>query len=216
MCAVRLVVVDDHEVVRRGLRALIGEQRGWQLLAEAQDGREALARVAEFKPDVAIVDITMPSLNGIDAIKRMIKASPRTKVLILTMHDDDSLIQRALTAGASGYLSKADASRDLVAAVNALVSGKTFFTPKVAQMVLDGYLGKRPKTDETGELPISGREREIVQLLAEGKSSKEVANILNLSVKTVETHRSNILRKLNCHSVSELVRYAVRNHIVEA
>jgi DNA-binding NarL/FixJ family response regulator len=216
MCAVRLLVVDDHEVVRRGLRALLQEQPGWQVIAEACDGREAVARSAEFKPQVAIMDIMMPLLNGLDAIKQMTRVSPRTKVLILTLHEEDSVIRKALAAGARGYICKADASRDLVAAVNALLSNKTFFTQKAAQMVLDGYLGKAPKSGQPSELQITERQREIVQLLAEGKSSKEVANVLDLSVKTVETHRNNILRKLNCHSVSELVRYAIRNHLIEA
>jgi DNA-binding NarL/FixJ family response regulator len=216
MCAVRLLVVDDHEVVRRGLRALLQEQPGWQVIAEACDGREAVARSAEFKPQVAIMDIMMPLLNGLDAIKQMTRVSPRTKVLILTLHEEDSVIRKALAVGARGYICKADASRDLVAAVNALLSNKTFFTQKAAQMVLDGYLGKAPKSGQPSELQITERQREIVQLLAEGKSSKEVANVLDLSVKTVETHRNNILRKLNCHSVSELVRYAIRNHLIEA
>lgn len=216
MCAVRLLIGDDHEIVRRGLRALIGEQRDWHVIAEAQDGREAVAKASQFKPDVAIVDVSMPALNGLDAIRGIRKASPQTRILVLTMHEDDSIIQRALEAGARGYICKVDAGRDLVAAVNALLSGKTFFTRKVAQMVLDGYLGIGRKTGNDDYSQITGREREIVQLLAEGKSSKEVANTLNLSIKTVETHRSNIMRKLSCHSVSELVRYAVRNHIIEA
>jgi DNA-binding NarL/FixJ family response regulator len=216
MCAVSLLIADDHEVVRRGIRALIQEQPGWQVVAEAKNGRDAVAKADEFKPDLAILDITMPSLNGLDAAKQIAKISPRTKVLILTIHESDQLIHQILDAGAHGYVLKTDAGRDLVTAVNALLSDKTFFTAKVARMVMDGYLGKGPKGSKEGSLQITGREREIVQLLAEAKSSKEVATILNLSVETVETHRSNILRKLNCHSVTELVRYAVRNHIVEA
>jgi DNA-binding NarL/FixJ family response regulator len=216
MCAVSLLIADDHEVVRRGIRALIQEQPGWQVVAEAKNGRDAVAKADEFKPDLAILDITMPSLNGLDAAKQITKISPRTKVLILTIHESDQLIHQILGAGAHGYILKTDAGRDLVTAVNALLSDKTFFTAKVARMVMDGYLGKGPKGSKEGSLQITGREREIVQLLAEAKSSKEVATILNLSVETVETHRSNILRKLNCHSVTELVRYAVRNHIVEA
>jgi DNA-binding NarL/FixJ family response regulator len=216
MCAVSLLIADDHEVVRRGIRALIQEQPGWQVVAEAKNGRDAVAKADEFKPDLAILDITMPSLNGLDAAKQIAKISPRTKVLILTIHESDQLIHQILDAGAHGYILKTDAGRDLVTAVNALLSDKTFFTAKVARMVMDRYLGKGPKGSKEGSLQITGREREIVQLLAEAKSSKEVATILNLSVETVETHRSNILRKLNCHSVTELVRYAVRNHIVEA
>jgi DNA-binding NarL/FixJ family response regulator len=165
---------------------------------------------------VAILDISMPSLNGLDAAKQIAKLSPHTKVLILTVHESDELIHKILAAGVRGYILKSDAGRDLITAVRALLSNKTFFTAKVARMVMDGYLGKGPKGSEEASLQITGREREVVQLLAEGKTSKEVATMLNVSVKTVETHRSNILRKLDCHSVTELVRYAVRNHIVDA
>jgi DNA-binding NarL/FixJ family response regulator len=216
MLAVSLLIADDHEVVRRGIRALIQEQPGWEIVAEVKDGRDAVAKADQFKPDVAILDIIMPSLNGLDAAKQIGKISPGTKILILTMHQSDQLIHKILDAGARGYVLKTDAGRDLITAVNALLSNKTFFTPKVTSMVMDGYLGKGPKVTEEGSLQITGREREIVQLLAEGKSSKEVATVLDLSVKTVETHRSNILRKLNFHSVTELVRYAISNHIIEA
>jgi DNA-binding NarL/FixJ family response regulator len=158
----------------------------------------------------------MPSLNGLDAAKQIAKLSPRTKILILTVHESDQLIRKALDAGASGYIFKTDAAFDLITAVKSLLSDKAFFTPKVSQMVLNGYLGKGPMASEDEPLQITGREREIVQLLAEGKHSKEVATTLDITVKTVETHRSNILRKLHFHSVTELVRYAVRNHIIEA
>ena len=216
MGTVSLLVADDHEVIRQGLRALIREQPGWKLAAEATDGRDAVAKAAEFQPDVAILDVTMPLLNGIEATKQIATASPRTKVLILTIHESDQLSRKAIEAGARGYMFKTDAAVDLIAAVNSLLMNKTFFTPKVAQMVLNGYLGKGLKASDDESLRITAREREIVQLLAEGKHSSEVATVLGLSIKTVETHRSNILRKLHCHSVTELVRYAVRNHIVEA
>jgi DNA-binding NarL/FixJ family response regulator len=216
MSAVSLLIADDHEIVRRGLRELIQEEPGWQVVAEATNGRDAVAKANEFKPDVAILDITMPSLNGLDATKQIAKLSPHTKVLILTIHDSDPLIQQVLQAGARGYLLKSDAGRDLIRAAKALLSNRTFFTPKVAQKVMDGSLGKGPKASEEGLPQITGREREIVQLLAEGKSSKEVATILGISTKTAETHRSNLMRKLNCHSVTELVRYAIRNHLMEA
>jgi len=216
MCAVSLLVADDHEIVRRGIRAVIKEQSEWQIVAEAKDGRDAVTKAAEFQPDVAILDITMPSLNGLDAAKQIAKLSPRTKILILTVHESDQLIRQALDAGASGYIFKTDASFDLIIAVKALLSAKAFFTPKVSQMVLNGYLGKGTTASGDEHLQITGREREIVQLLAEGKHSKEVADVLHITVKTVESHRSNILRKLHFHSVTQLVRYAVRNHIVEA
>jgi len=216
MCAVSVLIADDHEIVRRGLRALLQEQPGWQVVAEVTNGRDAVVKANEFQPDVAILDITMPSLNGLDATKQIAKVSPSTKVIILTVHDSDQLIPKVLDAGARGYILKADAGRDLITAAKALLSNKAFFTPKVAQIVMDGYLGKGPKVSEEGFSQITGREREIVQLLAEGKSCKEVATILGISTKTAETHRSNLMRKLNCHSVAELVRYAIRNHLVEA
>jgi DNA-binding NarL/FixJ family response regulator len=213
---VSVLIADDHEIVRRGLRALIQEQPGWQVVAEATDGRDAVAKAEEFKPDVAILDITMPSLNGLEATRQIAKLSPSTKVLILSIHESDQLIHKLLGAGARGYILKADAGRHFITAVKALLANKTFFTPKVAQKVMDGHLDKVPKASEEEFSPITGRQREVLQLLAEGKSSKEVANILGITLKTAETHRSNLMQRLNCHSVTELVRYAIRNQIVEA
>src|SRR5580693_4643560 len=163
MCAVSLLVADDHETVRRGIRALIQEQPEWQIAAEAKDGRDAVTKAAECLPDVAILDITMPSLNGLDAAKQIAKLSPRTKVLILTVHDSDQLIPKVLQAGARGYILKTDASRDLIVAVKALLSNKSFFTPKVAQMAMNGYLRKGPKPNGEEFSEITGREREVVQ-----------------------------------------------------
>jgi DNA-binding NarL/FixJ family response regulator len=218
MMGVRLLLADDHEIVRRGLRALLEAEAGWEVVAEAADGRDAIEKTKEMRPDVAILDITMPSLNGLEVARQIVASGAQTKVLILTVHDSDPLIQQVLEAGARGYLLKSDAARDLVAAVDALRRNKTFFTPKVAQVVLEGYLGKNPKetAPEGGGFRLTGRQREIVQLLAEGKSSKEVASALGLSVKTAETHRANIMRRLDCHSVTALVRYAIRNHIIDA
>jgi DNA-binding NarL/FixJ family response regulator len=216
---VRLLLADDHEIVRKGLRALLEAEPGWQVAAEAADGRDAVEKAQQIKPDIAILDISMPSLNGLEATRQIVRDISQTKVLVLTMHDSDPLIQRVLEAGARGYLLKSDAARDLVAAVDALRRNKTFFTPKVAQLVLEGYLDKNPRessSPEGGSFRLTDRQREIVQLLAEGKSSKEVASALGLSVKTAETHRANIMRRLDCHSVTALVRYAIRNHIVEA
>jgi DNA-binding NarL/FixJ family response regulator len=220
MAPFRILLADDHEVVRAGLRALLEEQQGWEVVAEAVDGREAVEKATKLKPDVVVIDIAMPSLNGLEAVRQIVKAVPNCRVLVLTMYDSDPLIQQVLQAGARGYLLKSDAGRDLVSAIDALRRNKTFFTPKVSQMVLEGYLDKSPKEKEPqGEaesLRLTSRQREIVQLLAEGKSSKEVAAVLGLSVKTAETHRANIMRKLDCHSVTELVRYAIRNHIIAA
>jgi DNA-binding NarL/FixJ family response regulator len=220
MAPFRILLADDHEVVRAGLRALLEEQAGWQVVAEAVDGREAVDKATKLKPDAVVIDIAMPSLNGLEAVRQIVKAVPHARVLVLTMYDSDPLIQQVLQAGARGYLLKSDASRDLVSAIDALQRNKTFFTPKVSQMVLEGYLDKSPKEKEAHcepeSLRLTSRQREIVQLLAEGKSSKEVAAVLGLSVKTAETHRANIMRKLDCHSVTELVRYAIRNHIIAA
>jgi DNA-binding NarL/FixJ family response regulator len=221
MSALRLLVADDHEVVRKGLRAMLEAQPGWEVTAEAADGREAVAKTKELKPDVSVLDLSMPLLNGLEAARHIRKSASETKVLILTVHDADPVIQEVLDAGAQGYVLKSDAGRDLVAAVEAVSRNKTFFTPKVEQMILDGYLGDGPRNGES-KLPkyrrdrLTPRQREVVQLLAEGKSSKEVAVALDLSVKTAETHRANIMRKLNCHCVSDVVRYAIRNKIIEA
>lgn len=220
MANLRLLVADDHDVVRKGVRTLLEEQPGWEVAAEASDGREAVEKAKQVQPDVTILDLSMPELNGLEAAREILKSVP-TKVLILTMYDSDPLIRQTLEAGARGYLLKSDAGRDLVSAVDALRRNKTFFTPKVAQMVLEGYLGRPSKEGEEdgarkNGLRLTARQKQILQLLAEGKSSKEVAVALNISVKTAETHRANIMRRLDCHSVTELVRYAIRNHIIEA
>jgi DNA-binding NarL/FixJ family response regulator len=215
--AFRILVADDHEVVRRGLCALLRAQPDWEVCGEASNGREAVEQAVKLRPEVVILDIGMPNLNGLEATRQILKENPRIKVLILTLHDSDQVVQQVLNAGARGFLLKSDAARDLVAAVEALRRDKIYFTPKVASMVLDGYL-RRDNAPVPQDIPgrsrLTPREREIVQLLAEGKSSKEVAVALGLSVKTAETHRSNIMRKLALHSVSDLVLYAVRNNIV--
>lgn len=218
MATLRILVVDDHEIVRKGLRAVLEKQPGWQVVAEAANGREAVNKAIETKPDITILDISMPSLNGLEAVRQIVKKVRRTKILILTVHDSDVMINQVLEAGARGFLLKTDAGRDLVSAVEALRQDKTYFTQKADQMILNRYLdGGAPSTDDDGPAQVlTARQREIVQLLAEGKSSKEVAVALGLSVKTAETHRANIMRRINCHSVTELVHYAVRNHIIEA
>lgn len=195
---------------------MIHEQPGWHVVAEATDGKDAVAKADEFKPDVAILDVNMPSLNGLDATTQIAKLSPRTKVLILSIHESDPLIHKFLGAGARGYILKADAGRELIAAVKALLANKTFFTPTVAQKVRNIHLDEARKANQNAFSPITGRQREVLQLLVEGKSTKEVANILGIAFKTAETHRMNLMRRLDCHSVAELVRYAIRNHIVEA
>lgn len=217
MNPLRILVADDHEIVRRGLIALLKSRAGWDVCGEAKDGRDAVDKAKELKPDVVILDIGMPNLNGLEAARQMLHHNPQTKILILTITDADELVRAVLDAGARGFVLKSDATRDLIAAVEALQSNKTFFTSRVAEMVLGGYLGRGVSVGDGGvSLPaLTPREREVVQLLAEGKSSKEVATHLDLSVKTAETHRSNIMRKLNLHSVSELVLYAVKNNMVQ-
>jgi DNA-binding NarL/FixJ family response regulator len=211
MKSLRILLADDHEMVRQGLRAVIEEQRGWEVCGEARTGREAVARALELKPDVVVMDFTMPELNGMEATRQIRAVLPRTQVLILTMHESEELIPEVLAAGALGYVLKSDAGGSLVEAIQSLASQKPYFTSKVSTMVLKGYLN--PSTRETPVL--TPREREIVQLVAEGKSTKELADKLNISPKTADTHRTNIMRKLNLHSVSELVRYAIRNKLVE-
>jgi DNA-binding NarL/FixJ family response regulator len=180
---------------------------------EAINGRDAVEKFEKLKPDVMILDIGMPMLNGLEATRQVMRTSPETKVLVLTMHESEQVVRDVLEAGARGYLLKSDAGRDLVTAVEALQRNKTFFTSKVAEMVLETFVKSRPSSSPMREV-LTPREREVVQLLAEGKSTKEVAVALGLSVKTAETHRSNIMRKLDLHSVSELVLYAVKNNIV--
>jgi DNA-binding NarL/FixJ family response regulator len=197
----RIFIADDHEVVRKGLASLLQAQPDWQVCGEAGDGRDAVDKVQQLKPDVVILDIGMPSLNGLEATRQILKTNPQARVLILTLHDSDQVVREVLNAGARGFLLKSDAARDLVAAVEALRR--------------DNLKGGTPGAIPTaGRNRLTPREREIVQLLAEGKSTKEVAVALGLSVKTAETHRSNIMRKLQLHSVSDLVLYAVRNNIV--
>jgi DNA-binding NarL/FixJ family response regulator len=209
----RILVADDHEVVRRGVRSLLEDQPGWSVAGEAQNGREAVEKAKELKPDVVLIDISMPELNGLEATRQILKAVPRTEVLILTRHDSEELAHEVLAAGARGYVLKSDAGRNLVAALDAVSQHKPFLTSTVSEMVLDGYL--RNREEERAPRSLTPREREIVQLLAEGKSNKEVAMTLNISVKTVETHRAKVMQKLNFRSITELIHYAVRNRIIQ-
>ena len=214
---VRILIADDHHVVRTGLRALLESKAGWQVCAEATNGREAVEQAGQLKPDVAVLDIGMPLLNGVEATRQIRKLSPQTEVLILTMHDSELLVQEVLEAGAHGYILKDDADRNLIAAVDALRRHKPFLSPRVSDAVSkavqpSGQGFTRPRSSRSRLTP---REREILQLLAEGKSNKEIAAVLGISVKTAETHRANIMLKLDFHSITELVRYAVRNNIIQ-
>lgn len=213
----RILVADDHEVVRLGLVSIIKSHPGWEVCAEAENGRVAVDKAKALKPDVAILDIGMPILNGLEATRQILRENPRVNVLILTIADAEGVIRAALDSGARGFLLKSDAVRHLVATIEALQFDNTFFTARVADIVLSGYLGNAHGTKRAGmPLPtLTSREREVIQLLAEGKSTKEVASALDLSTKTADTHRSNIRRKLNLHSISELVLFAVRNGIIQ-
>jgi DNA-binding NarL/FixJ family response regulator len=214
----RILLADDHEIVRRGLCALLQNHEGWEVCGEATDGREAVEKAKQLKPDVVILDVGMPNLNGLDATRQLVQYDPNFKVIVLTITDSDQVIREALDAGARGFVLKSDAARDLVSAVEALQRKRMFFTPRVNDLVLAGFLdkGRAASRTEPPSLPtLTAREREITQLLAEGKSSKEVASLLNLSTKTVETHRSNIMRKLSFHSIRDLVVYAIKNNIIQ-
>ncbi|PYU14665.1 MAG: DNA-binding response regulator [Acidobacteria bacterium] len=217
MSTVRILIADDHEVVRRGVRTLLESQPGWVVSGEAATGREATEKVTQLKPDVVILDISMPDLNGLEATRHIVRNSPKTKVLLFTIHESERVMAEMLEAGALGYVLKSDAAESLVAAVRALRQGKPFFTCRMSEMVLKGYLKRGTRNGEVAMTPrdLSPRERAVVQLLVEGKRNKEIASALGISVRTAESHRANIMRKLELHSVTELVRYAIHNKIVE-
>ena len=216
MRQVRILVADDHVLLRRGIRTLLESHPGWTVCGEASNGREAVDQAKELHPDIVVLDITMPQLNGVDATPLILKAAPETKVLILTMHSAHEITQRAVRAGARGYILKSDTERDLIAAVEALMEDQTFYTGSVSEMILESLSSDGTPAAAEPMARVTPREREIIQLLVEGKSNKEVANQLGISVRTVESHRATIIRKLHCHSFSELVRYAIRNKIIEA
>lgn len=215
MHKIRTVIADDHEIVRQGLKTLL-ENENCEIVAEYSSGREAVEGVNRLKPDVVVIDISMPDLNGVEATQQIVKQLPDAKVVVLTMHDSEELARRVLEAGARAFVLKSDAVRDLAAAVRSVVSGKPFFSGKISEMLLRSYVQGSRKSETEAIPTLTPREREVVQLLAEGKSSKEVASILGTSPATVETQRAKIMQKLDLHSVTDLVRYAIRNHIIEA
>lgn len=215
MSRVRILLADDHSIVRKGLRVLLEAQPGFEVAGEAGDGREAVRLAEELKPDIVVMDIAMPQLNGIEAAGQIVKRSPSIGVILLSVHSDETYITRALTVGAKGYLLKDTADDDLVSAIRTVASGKPYFSPVIAQTLLDDYkryLEQRGLEDSYDLL--TDREKEVLQLLAEGKSNKEAAAILNVSVYTVETHRTKLMQKLNLHNTAEIVLYAVRKKIV--
>lgn len=213
--SIKILLADDHGIVRKGLRFLLERQQGIEVVGEAGNGREAVKMASELVPDIVIMDIAMPQLNGIEATAQIIKRNPEVGVIILSMHADEGYLLRALSAGAKGYLLKDSAETDLVRAVQMVANKRPFFSPAISQTLLDDYLGQlqRQGLQDSYDL-LTDREKEILQLLAEGRSNKEVANLLDLSVYTVETHRKNIMLKLNLHSTAEIVLYAVRKRII--
>jgi len=213
MTALRILIADDHSVVRAGLRTLLESRTGWEICAEACDGREAVEKATKLKPDIAVLDIGMPLLNGVEATRRIRHASPHTEILILTMHESDDLVQQVVHAGARGYVLKDEADRVLLAAVDSARQHKPYFSTRLSHaddLPTSGAEGAKPPRPR-----LTPREREILQLLAEGKSNKEVANLLGISVNTAEAHRANIMLKLGLHSLAELVHYAIRNQIIK-
>jgi DNA-binding NarL/FixJ family response regulator len=208
----RILVADDHELVRRGIRGLLCARRGWTVVGEAMNGREAVEKANRLKPDVAILDISMPDLDGLQATRRIRDAVPTTEVVVLTMHESDQMVRRVLDAGALGYVLKSDLPTQLVKAVKDVSAGKQFLTPRISDIVLKGFLKTGNQVDRTehSQARPTPREVEIIRLLAEGKANKEIAVRLGITIRTVETHRAKIMLKLGLHSLAELIHYAIR------
>jgi len=207
----RILIADDHDVVRSGVRRIIEGHAGWTVVAEAADGNDAIAKAIATNPDVAILDYRLPLLDGIQATRQIRRRAPSVEILIFTMHDDESLLHDLLEAGARGYVLKSDAGQHLTSAIQALADRRPFFTGRASELLLETFLSKAHRIKQT----LSNREQSVVQLIAEGHSNKQVATVLNLSIKTVETHRASVMRKLGLHSAAGLVRYAVRNNLIE-
>jgi len=208
--AIRVLIADDHQMFRQGLRVLL-EEEGFQFVAEASDGREAVQLCQQHHPDVAILDISMPLLNGIFAAREIIKSSPRTKVVLLTQHTEDRMVLESLRAGVTGYVLKTRASNELVHALRAVCRGEMYLTQSISRAVVQAFLTK----DALPERPLSDRERQVLQLVAEGKTTKEIASLLGISVNTAESHRTNLMEKLDIHDTAGLVRYALRNGVIQ-
>jgi DNA-binding NarL/FixJ family response regulator len=215
MSKVRVLLADDHGVLRKGVRFLLQQDPQYHVVGEADDGRQAVALAEELSPDVVIIDIAMPNLNGIEATAQITKKNPRIIVIVLSMYSDEEYLLRALSAGAKGYLLKDSAEPDLLRALRSAISGKPFFSPAIVEILLDDYVQRlqREGIQDSYEL-LTDREKQLLQLVAEGKTNKEAATILNVSVSTVETHRTNLMQKLNLHNTAEIVIYAVRHKVI--
>ena len=210
---VRILIADDHEIVREGLRAMIQRQPGWEVCGDVSTGREVVAQAPALNPDIIVMDIGMPELNGLDATRQIKRVLPNTEVLIFTANETEEIVRTVFKAGAKAYLLKSDANQHLIPAIEALCKHRTYFSSKVSELVFAGYLKGEARTDDQS---LTAREREMVQLVAEGNTSKDIAQVLGISVKTVETHRAAVMRKLKLNSVADLVRYAIRNGIILA
>ncbi len=208
--ATSVLLADDHALIRQGLRALL-ERQGFQVTCEAADGQETLWVAGKVHPDIAILDISMPVLNGIDAARELTKSSPKTKVILLTQHDEDQYVTEALRAGVKGYVLKSQAAEDLVQAIREVCRGSVYLSPRISRAVVDAYVSKTYAAPD----PLSGRERQVLQLVGEGKSTKDVAAQLGISVKTAESHRARLMRKLDIHETASLVRYAIRRGLIQ-
>jgi two-component system response regulator NreC len=206
-----IFLADDHALIRQGLKALL-EKQGCRIVGEAADGQEALRAVATAQPEIAILDISMPILNGIDAARELKKSAPKTKVILLTQHDEDQYVTEALRAGVKGYVLKSQVADDLIHAIREVTKGSVYLSPKISRAVVDAYLSKARLSAD----PLSGRERQVLQLVGEGKSTKDVAALLGISVKTAESHRARLMKKLDIHETASLVRYAIRHGLIEA
>ena len=215
MKKIRVLLVDDHAILREGIKALLEKQDNIEVVAEAADGREAIPKAAQFCPDVVVLDISMPTMDGLESTRQMKKDNPDIKVLVLTMHDNEEYFFQLLRAGASGYVTKKSVSRELVSAIEAVYRGESFFCPSMAKFLLSDFLRLDKAVENTGQEELTPREREIVKLIAEGYTNQQIADLLHRSVKTIESHRSNILRKLGIHDSIELVKYAVRKKLIE-
>lgn len=218
MSKTRILLADDHTIVRQGIRALLDAQEGIEVVGEAEDGRQAVEKVKELVPDIVVIDITMPNLNGIEATRQIKKINDKIKVLVLTVHDNEEYVHQILQAGASGYLLKESAVSDLISAISAVKKGDIFLSPSISRVVVKDYI--RHVEAESGGFDslniLTNREREILQLIAEGRTNKEIAALLKLSVKTVDVHRSHIMEKLHIHDITGLVKYAIRKGLTKA
>ncbi|MFC1712535.1 response regulator [Candidatus Poribacteria bacterium] len=215
MQKIRVLLVDDHSILREGIKALLENQRGIEVVAEAENGREAVLKAAQIQPDVVILDISMPLMDGLEATRQMKRESPEVKILVLTMYDDEEYFFQLLRAGASGYVTKKAVGTELASAIEAVYRGESYFCPSMSKYLLSDYLRLDRATEHIEQVELTSREREIVKLIAEGYTNQQIADSLHRSVKTIESHRSNILRKLDIHDTIELVKYAVRKKLIE-